>query len=145
MGIPSHSHHRRHPPWVGFQKSYCVAHSGCFQSPWLLLIALAGTAWADLFFWLGLLLIILPVAYRLFSVAVSRQERIGLVVFLGLSLYLVKVMHSPFMFTFSDELLHFRNADNILQSLRRYLEKIRSCQSVHITQVLKQSPPRLLL
>ncbi len=81
---------------------------------------LAGTAWADLIFWLGLLLIILPVAYRLFSVAITRQERIGLVVFLGLSLYLVKVMHSPFMFTFSDELLHFRNAENILQSGRLF-------------------------
>lgn len=78
-------------------------------------ISLAGARWADLFFWLGLSLIILPVAYRLFSMTISRQERIGLVVFLGLSLYLVKVMHSPFMFTFSDELLHFRNADNILQ------------------------------
>jgi len=88
----------------------------------LLLVALAfsnavvRTAWADLFYWLGLLLIILPIAFRLFSVAVSRRERIGLVVFLGLSLYLIKVMHSPFMFTFSDELLHFRNAVNILQA-----------------------------
>ena len=78
--------------------------------------AIAGTAWTVLFYWLGLLLIILPVAYRLFSVAVSRQERIGLVVFLGLSLYLVKVMHSPYMFTYSDELLHIRNAVNILES-----------------------------
>jgi hypothetical protein len=76
---------------------------------------IAGTAWGNLLFWLGLLFIILPVAFRLFSMGVSRNERIGLVVFLGLSLYLVKVMHSPFMFTFSDELLHFRNADNIMQ------------------------------
>jgi len=88
----------------------------------LLLVALAfsnaliRTAWADLLYWLGLLVIILPVAFRLFSVAVSRRERIGLVVFLGISFYLIKVMHSPFMFTYSDELLHFRNAVNILQS-----------------------------
>lgn len=78
--------------------------------------SLAGTAWAELFYWLGLALMILPVAYRLFAKTVSRQERIGLLVFLGLGLYLVKVMHSPAMFTFSDELLHFRNADNILRS-----------------------------
>jgi hypothetical protein len=78
--------------------------------------ALAETAWVYLFYWLGLLLLILPVAFRLFSKAVSRHERISLLVFLGLGFYLVKVMHSPFMFTYSDEFLHFRNADNILQS-----------------------------
>jgi hypothetical protein len=33
-----------------------------------------------------------------------------------LGFYLVKVMHSPFMYTYSDELLHYRNADNILRS-----------------------------
>ena len=88
----------------------------------LLFIALAfsrtyaGTSFVNWFFWLGLLLIFLPTAYRLASISVSHQERISLVIILGLSLYLVKVMHSPFMFTFSDELLHFRNAENILQS-----------------------------
>jgi hypothetical protein len=88
----------------------------------LLVVALAfssglsGNVWAYFFYWLGLLLIIAPIAYRLFSAAVSRRERIGLLIFMGFSLYLVKVMHSPYMFTFSDELLHFRNAVNILQS-----------------------------
>ena len=73
-------------------------------------------AQAALLYWLGVLLVVLPVAYRLFSTNTSRPERIGLVIFLGLGFYLVKVMHSPFMYTYWDELLHYRNADNILRS-----------------------------
>lgn len=84
--------------------------------------SLAGAAWAELAYWIGLLLVILPVSYRMAGAAASRQERIGLVVFLGLGLYLVKVMHSPYMFTYSDELLHFHNADDILQSGRLFGE-----------------------
>ena len=80
----------------------------------------AGAASAELIYWIGLLLMILPVSYRMVGEAVSRQERIGLIVFLGIGLYLVKVMHSPFMFTYSDELLHYHNADNILQSGRLF-------------------------
>jgi hypothetical protein len=78
--------------------------------------SLAGAAWAELIYWIGLLLVILPVSYRLVGEGASRQERIGLIVFIGLGLYLVKVMHSPYMLTYSDELLHFHNADSILQS-----------------------------
>ncbi|MDQ2631615.1 MAG: hypothetical protein M3Y75_11700, partial [Actinomycetota bacterium] len=64
-------------------------------------------------YWLGLLLIALPVFYRLTSKEASARERLLLVVFLGLSLYLVKVMRDSPVFTFSDEQVHAFNADRI--------------------------------
>jgi hypothetical protein len=90
-----------------------------------ILLALANTAsrqsaaYASALFWISLLLIFVPTALRLISSSPSRQERIGLVVLLGLSLYMVKVLHSPLDFTFHDEFLHWNTANNILQT--RYL------------------------
>jgi hypothetical protein len=94
----------------------------------VLLIAVAFTgsrmaaSWAEPLFWAGLLTLVMPVAARLAAVAAARQERIGLVVLLGLGLYLVKVMHSPFAFTFPDELVHLRNVDEILRRHHLFFE-----------------------
>lgn len=88
----------------------------------LLLVAFAnnsarlGVSWAPLLFWSGLALIYGPSATRLFTRRVGRQERLGLVVALGLTLYLVKVFHSPIGFTFADEFMHWRAADDMLQT-----------------------------
>ncbi|MHB1131402.1 MAG: hypothetical protein ACYC4L_03340 [Chloroflexota bacterium] len=70
-------------------------------------------AWAELLFWLGLLGLYVPIALRLLLPAVSRREVGGLVVLLGLTLYLVKVLHSPLVFTFPDEFAHSRTANDI--------------------------------
>lgn len=78
--------------------------------------ARAEAGWATTFFWLGLLVIFVPAAVRLISTEASRRERIGLVLVVGMSLYLVKVFHSPLYFTFFDELLHQRTMDDMLQS-----------------------------
>ena len=67
-------------------------------------------------FWAGLLLMILPIAARLASSEPERRERIGLIILLGLGLYLVKVLHSPYGFTFSDELVHSYNGTRILET-----------------------------
>ena len=48
---------------------------------------------------------ILPSAMRLITLEPTRRERMGIVTALGLSLYLVKVIHSPFAFTYSDDFL----------------------------------------
>jgi hypothetical protein len=72
--------------------------------------------WAEPFFWIGLLTIIAPIAYRLASSEAERSERIGLVAILGLSLYLVKILHSPYVFTFSDEPVHLYNLQEILRT-----------------------------
>ena len=68
---------------------------------------------SDLFFWGGLLAIIGPVAWRLLGAGASGGERLGLVVLMGIALYLVKVLHSPTGFTLYDELQHLRTFDDI--------------------------------
>lgn len=88
----------------------------------LLLVATAdtlsrsGAGQYEALFWVGLLALVVPILTRLASNEPSRQERIGLVVLVGLGLYLVKVMHSPFEFTFADELVHLYNGNSILQT-----------------------------
>jgi hypothetical protein len=67
-------------------------------------------------FWAGLLIIVVPVAFRLYSAAASRRERLCLVLLFGLALYLVKVMQSPFGFTYPDELVHVHNANEIVST-----------------------------
>ncbi len=88
----------------------------------LLLVAAAdtlsrsGAGQDELLFWTGLLMVIVPIAARLASLEPSRRERIGLVVLVGMGFYLVKVMHSPYQFTFADEMVHVSNVNNILQT-----------------------------
>ncbi|MEO7912030.1 MAG: hypothetical protein ABIV47_20495, partial [Roseiflexaceae bacterium] len=88
----------------------------------LLLVALAnngarvGAAWSDVLFWAGLLLLFVPAAVRLIGPEAERPERIGLVALVGMGLYLVKLLHSPLSFTFSDELQHWRTAGDIVES-----------------------------
>lgn len=94
----------------------------------MLLVAIAFTgsrmaaSWAEPLFWAGVLTLVMPVTARLAAVEASRRERIGLVVLIGLGLYLVKVMHSPVAFTFPDELVHLRNVNEILQSHHLFSE-----------------------
>jgi hypothetical protein len=65
------------------------------------------------FYWVGILLIALPIFYRLTSADAPARERLTLVCMLGLSLYLVKVFRDAPLFTFSDELIHSFNANQI--------------------------------
>jgi hypothetical protein len=94
----------------------------------VLLVAIAFTgsraaaSGAELWFWAGLLVLIIPIALRLISADAARQERIGLVVLLGLGLYAVKLMHSPLAFTFSDELSHVRNVREVLDNQHLFHE-----------------------
>jgi hypothetical protein len=67
-------------------------------------------------FWIGLLTIYLPITLRLASAKAARAERLALVLLLGLSLYVVKVLRDPFGFTYADELLHAPNVNVILQT-----------------------------
>lgn len=91
----------------------------------LLIIAFADTGArnelpsASALFWIGLLVLFVPIAVRLLSQGASRRERITLLCIVGLGLYLVKVLHSPTAFSFHDEFLHWRTAIDI--SNTRYL------------------------
>ena len=76
----------------------------------------SGRPFAQPLFWLGLLVIFLPIAARLASTAPRRGERIALVLVLGIAFYLVKVLHDPFAFASADELVHQHNVLAIIQS-----------------------------
>lgn len=88
----------------------------------LLLIAVVNTAMRQGYttleglFWIGLVVIVFPVGLRLTSSETTRRERIALIAMFGLALYLVKVMQSPYGFTFADEFVHGYNAAQIIQN-----------------------------
>jgi hypothetical protein len=66
-----------------------------------------------LLFWAGVLLLAVPIFHRLTAESASAPERLALVCLLGLSLYLVKVFRDAPFYTFSDELVHAFNANQI--------------------------------
>jgi hypothetical protein len=80
--------------------------------------------------WLGVLVIALPIFYRLTSRDVSAPERLALVCLLGLALYGVKVMRDAPIFTFNDELVHSQNSNQI--NLHHHL--------FHENSILKVTP-----
>jgi hypothetical protein len=67
----------------------------------------------QLIYWVGVMLIALPTAYRLGMRDVPLRERLALVALFGLSLYAVKMIRDPFLFTFPDEPIHAYNADQV--------------------------------
>lgn len=73
-------------------------------------------AGVDFFFWFGLALTFVPAAIRLLSPAASRFERISLLCVITVCFYLVKVIDSPLYFFTVDEFLHWRTADDILET-----------------------------
>ncbi len=86
----------------------------------LLLVAIADTGarsdapWAQSLFWLAMVVLFAPIALRLLSPGASRQERIALVVILALAIYLVKLVRDPLQFTYFDEFISWRNANDVL-------------------------------
>lgn len=86
----------------------------------LLLTALAdkggrdAATWADPVFWAGICLLFFPPALRLTLPFVARGERIGLLVTLGMAVYLVKVFEHPTSFALFDEFQHWRTAQDIV-------------------------------
>lgn len=69
-------------------------------------------------FWAGLLLAAVPTAVAVAFGRPTRNESAALLVLFGAGLYLVKVMNSPFRFTYADELSHVWNVDRILATGR---------------------------
>jgi hypothetical protein len=73
-----------------------------------------------LLYWAGLLLIALPIFYKLSSKEPSYRQRFFLVLLLGLALYGVKVVHDGIYFTFTDEFVHAYNAESIARHHHLY-------------------------
>ena len=70
----------------------------------------------EVFFFCGLLLMLVPNLLRLISSRSSQLERLCLLCVLGISLYLIQFMVSPLHFSSYDEFLHWRTADEILRT-----------------------------
>ncbi len=68
---------------------------------------------SPLIYWAGILLIAVPIFFRLTAAKASPAERLALVCLLGLTLYGVKLVRDAPLFTFSDELIHAYNSDQI--------------------------------
>jgi hypothetical protein len=68
---------------------------------------------SPLIYWAGVLLIALPIFYRLTGQDLSARDRLALVCLLGLSLYAVKLVRDAPIFTFSDEFIHAWNSNQI--------------------------------
>ncbi len=77
---------------------------------------------AELLFWFGLLVLFLPIAWRLLSPGPTRWERISLLIVLGIALYFVKFLQYPLYFTYHDEFIHWRTAHDIAVSGRLFQE-----------------------
>ena len=94
----------------------------------VVLIALAHTSarydapWSQTMLWCGLTVLYAPLSARLIMPGVQRQEAIGIVLLLGLGVYLAKFLHSPLGFTFFDEFLHWRTANDIAKSRHLFSE-----------------------
>ncbi|HVD86865.1 MAG TPA: hypothetical protein VNB59_05600 [Solirubrobacterales bacterium] len=67
----------------------------------------------QLTYWVGVMLVVLPTGYRLSMRDVPLRERFFLVALFGLSLYAIKVIRDPFVFTFPDEPIHAYNAEQV--------------------------------
>jgi hypothetical protein len=77
----------------------------------------SGSPWANRTYWLGQALILVPTGYRLLSRRVlTAGGTVTLVTVLTVAEYLVNVCYSPAIFTYFDELEHWRSAVNVLQT-----------------------------
>jgi hypothetical protein len=71
-------------------------------------------------FWVGVTLVFAPAALRCLMAETSEYERLVLVVAVGLGLYAVKILASPYAFSLPDEYVHLRNTQDILQTHRLF-------------------------
>jgi hypothetical protein len=79
-----------------------------------------GSWWAEAAFWVGLVVIVVPVGLRIFTLPPSRAERISLILLLAIGLYLCKVVHDPLRVGSYDEFLHIRTAQDIVATGRLF-------------------------
>jgi hypothetical protein len=96
-----------------FAVSMLVAGGGVFLCSLGNALARGGSGGAMTAYIVGLLAIGLPIFFRLLGGEAGDRERLALVCLLGIALYLVKVVHDAPSFTFTDELIHSWNVEQI--------------------------------
>ena len=75
----------------------------------------ANSSLADRIYWAGQLLFLVPVSFRLLSRRRSSEATtVSAILTLAAAEYLCKICYSPLWFSYSDELAHWRTAENIL-------------------------------
>ena len=86
----------------------------------LLLVAIGqalgrrGAGGASIFFWAGVVLLLLPTATRATWPQLARGERIFLLLLLGEALFVYRLLYSPTSFVHFDAMLHWMSAQDIL-------------------------------
>jgi hypothetical protein len=80
----------------------------------------AGDSWAPAVFWAGMVALVAPIAFRLLGGSAGYGERLGLVLLLGVALYLVMIMYSPTGFKLHDELGQLRSTESLLSTGKLY-------------------------
>jgi len=75
---------------------------------------------APTLFWLGMLIVTVPILVRMLGHDAGRTERISLILLMSMALFLVKVLHSPLDFTLFDEFHHWRTLDDIVATSRLF-------------------------
>src|SRR3954454_3136192 len=117
---------RRAKPKAGQRDAFSLPLVALLAALGLLIVSVANAlsratlTSTSLIYWIGLLLIALPIFYKLSSKQPSYRERLGLVLLLGLALYGVKVVHDGIYFTFTDEFVHAFNAQRIAETHHLY-------------------------
>src|SRR6476469_9567050 len=96
-----------------FPNLVLVAGAGLLLCSVVEALSRATLAPEPVFYWVGVVLIGLPIFFRLASEDASPRERLALVVLLGVALYAVKLVRDPLVFSFPDEPIHVFNADQI--------------------------------
>jgi hypothetical protein len=76
---------------------------------------------APLFFWSGVILLVLPTSFRIASPLVARGERLFLLFLLVEALFYYKVVYSPTSFIHHDEFLHWVAVDDLMTVRRLFV------------------------
>lgn len=113
---PTHSRRARVATWGKAPLLSIVAATGLVLVALASLLSLQERPGAQEVFWIGLLLICVPIAVRVTNRGISRRESVMLVTVLAVALYIVKVLHSPRGFTFHDEFMHWRTTEDITRT-----------------------------
>jgi hypothetical protein len=117
-GVPTPGRRGRAESWrpSAFTSAALCAGAGLVVCSIANALSREAVASPQLLYWAGVALIALPIVLRLCREAPSTGERFALVGLLALSLYAVKVIRDPFLFTFPDEPIHAFNANEIVQT-----------------------------
>ncbi|MER8581207.1 hypothetical protein NKG95_21265 [Mesorhizobium sp. M1423] len=76
---------------------------------------------APLFFWCGVVLLVVPTSLRIAWPTTARGERLFLLFLLAEALFYCKVVYSPTSFIAHDEFLHWIAADDLITARRLFL------------------------